>query len=223
MMRGKQPTFIAVGGIIIDDIVYPDGSTRMGVLGGGATHAAAGMTIWDQRPGMVAHTGYDLPDNVRQRLERDFDTQGLIALDVPQARAWQIFEWDGRRTEIFRVDEPHSFTPDLEPDSVPAAYRAAHGVHILAEANRLAAWRAVFPQAVLFWEPEQPYMIAGNADEFRARLPQVDIVSPNWLEAQLVYGRRRAGRGAADGRSRVGGGSALAGAPAARRACAGGR
>ena len=188
MMRGEQPAYVAAGGIIIDDIVYPDGTTRLGVLGGGATHAAAGMMIWDQRPGILAHTGYDLPETARQRLERDFDTQGLIALDVPQARAWQIFEWDGRRTEIFRVDEPHSFTPDLEPDAVPAAYRAASGVHLLAEANLLLAWRTVFPHAVLLWEPEQPFMVAANTNEFRAALPKVDIVSPNWLEAQLVYG-----------------------------------
>jgi cytidine kinase len=31
--------------IIIDDIVFPDGSTRMGVLGGGGPQTAFGMRL----------------------------------------------------------------------------------------------------------------------------------------------------------------------------------
>ncbi|MBN1201090.1 MAG: hypothetical protein JXJ20_04465, partial [Anaerolineae bacterium] len=93
--NGKPPDYVCVGGIIIDDIVLPNGETRMEVLGGGVVHAAAGIKIWDQRAGMVACAGKDLPDSARQRLARDFDLSGLIWLDLPQARAWQLFEWDG--------------------------------------------------------------------------------------------------------------------------------
>lgn len=183
----QQPGYVAVGGIIIDDIVYPDGKTCMGVLGGGVTHAAVGLAIWDQRPGVMAYMGHDLPAAARHRLERDFDTQGLIHRDIPQARAWQLFEWDGRRTEIFRAEAPHSFSQHPMPDELPSAYRAAKGLFVLADAARVCTWRAHCAHMVLLWEPEQQYMIPENAAEFRAALPQVDIVSPNWLEAQLVY------------------------------------
>jgi sugar/nucleoside kinase (ribokinase family) len=183
-----QPDYVCVGGIIIDDIVLPDGETRMAVLGGGVTHAAAGMVIWDHRPGLVACAGYDLPDSARERLERDFDLQGVDWLELPQARAWQIFEWDGKRTEIPRVDRFEPFISGMQPENVPDVYRRARGMYLLSGADRLAGWRAVCPNAVFFWEPEQPFMVHDNADEFRAVLPQVDIVSPNWLEAQQVYG-----------------------------------
>ncbi len=123
-----RPAIVCVGSIIIDDIVLPDGVTRMGVLGGGVTHAAAGVAVWGERPGIVACVGRDLPEPVRERLARDFDLQGVIALDAPQARAWQIFEWDGRRTEIFRVDVLEPFLVDPQPEQVPAAYGAARGL-----------------------------------------------------------------------------------------------
>jgi hypothetical protein len=177
-----------VGNIIIDDIVFPNGETRMGVLGGGVSHAAAGMRVWDQRSGICASAGRDLPDAARQRLERDFDLQGVIWLDLPQARAWQVFEWDGRRTEIPRVAEWELFLTLPEPQQVPKAYRDAKGVYVLRDGSTLAGWRARYPHATLFWEPEQRYMVTENAAEFRAALRQADIVSPNLVEAQQVYG-----------------------------------
>jgi sugar/nucleoside kinase (ribokinase family) len=188
MPAPAQPAYVCVGSIIIDDIVSPDGETRMGVLGGGVTHAAAGMLIWGQRAGVCACAGYDLPGPARQRLERDFDLQGVIWLDLPQARAWQIFEWDGRRTELYRVEVLDPFITGPTPEQVPPAYHAAKGVHLLRDGPALPAWRALYPDATLFWEPPQAYMIPEHADEFRAALEHIDIVSPNLLEAQQVYG-----------------------------------
>jgi len=177
-----------VGSIIIDDIVLPNGVTRMGVLGGGVSHAAAGAAAWGERPGIVACVGRDLPAAARERLARDFDLQGVIALDVPQARAWQVFEWDGRRTEIFRVDVLEPFLTDPQPQQVPAAYEAARGLHLLRPAGDVAGWQARFPAATILWEPSQHFMVAGHLPQFRAALPMVDIVSPNSLEAGLIYG-----------------------------------
>jgi len=112
----------------------------------------------------------------------------VIALDVPQARAWQVFEWDGRRTEIFRVDVLEPFLTDPQPEHVPGAYEAARGLHLLRPAGDVAGWRARFPAATILWEPSQHFMVAGHLPQFRAALPLVDIVSPNNLEAGLIYG-----------------------------------
>lgn len=184
----ERPAIVCVGSIIIDDIVLPDGVTRMGVLGGGVSHAAAGAAAWGERPGIVACVGRDLPAAARDRLARDFDLQGVIALDVPQARAWQVFEWDGRRTEIFRVDVLEPFLTDPQPEHVPGAYEGARGLHLLRPASDVAGWRARFPAATILWEPSQHFMVAGHLPQFRAALPLVDIVSPNSLEAGLIYG-----------------------------------
>ena len=187
-MPEPTPAYVCVGGIIIDDIVLPNGETHMAVLGGGVVHGAAGALIWGQRAGLFACAGRDLPESARQRLERDFDLQGLVWLDLPQARAWQLFEWDGKRTEVFRVDELDPFIYYPDPPQVPAAYAAARGVHLLRDAAHLPDWRARYPDAVLLWEPLQQYMISEHAAEFRAALPHIDIVSPNLLEAALIYG-----------------------------------
>jgi hypothetical protein len=129
-----------------------------------------------------------LPDSARQRLARHFDVQGLLHLDLPQARAWQVFEWDGRRTEIPRVNDWEPFFERPIPEEVPAAYHGAKGLHILRGADCLPRWRRLYPNATLFWEPEQQFMVAENADIFRHALHYVDIVSPNRLEAQHMYG-----------------------------------
>jgi sugar/nucleoside kinase (ribokinase family) len=159
----------------------------MEVLGGGLVHSAAGMAIWGERAGLVACAGRDLPESAQRRLRRDFDLQGVIWLDLPQARAWQLFEWDGQRREVFRVDVLEPFIYDPGPDQVPAAYHGPKGVYLLRDAAQLPAWRALYPDATLLWEPLQQYMIPDNAAEFRAALPSVDIVSPNWLEAEAIY------------------------------------
>ena len=183
-----QPECVCVGAIIIDDVVLPDGTTHMATPGGGAAHAAAGVAVWNQRPGLVSAVGTGLPGSVRERLARDFDLQGVVTLDKPQPRAWQLFEWDGRRTELFRVAEVAPFLTRPAAEHIPASYEAVRGLYLLRGAEPVAAWRARFPQAALLWEPLQPFMVAANAAAFRAALPLVDVVSPNLLEAGLVYG-----------------------------------
>ena len=115
------PEYICVGGIIIDDIVFADGTTRMAIIGGGGAHAATGVRIWGSRPGLCAAVGADLPDTVLKRLERDFDLQGLQWTDTPQARAWQLFEWDGHRTELPRVANWSWYLANPQPDELPVA------------------------------------------------------------------------------------------------------
>jgi sugar/nucleoside kinase (ribokinase family) len=188
MTTNNAPACLCVGGIIIDDIVYPDGRTQMGVLGGGVSHAAAGVLIWGQRPGLFASAGRDLPAEAHRRLARDFDLRGLIVHDLPQARAWQLFEWDGKRTEVWRVEVLDPFIHEPLPDQLPPAYAGARAVYVLRDAAQLPLWRARFPAAALLWEPLQQIMVPGYGSEFRPALAGADIVSPNHLEATLVYG-----------------------------------
>ena len=180
--------FIAVGSVIIDDIVYPDGRTDMGVLGGGGAHAACGMALAGERPGLVALVGKDLPSDIRARLARDFDTSGLVGSAHKQLRGWQIFEWDGRRSEVFRVDivEPFQFEPLADSPDIP--FTAAKGITLLRGPAYVQAWRRRFPQAGLLWEPLRALMMAGDYQGFLEGIPYADIVSPNLLEAQTVYG-----------------------------------
>lgn len=183
------PDVVCVGGLFIDDIVFPDGRTQMGVIGGGITHAAMGARVWDVRPSVCMVAGKDAPPHAKDFMAANFETTGLRWLDASQARAWQLFEWDGRRTELYRVDDMQPYLVEPLPEHFPAAYRETRGLCILKNGGaEVSQWRQAAPDAVLLWEPMQQYMIAANHDEFRATLPVPDIVSPNWLEASLVYG-----------------------------------
>jgi len=183
-----DPTYLCVGHTFVDDIVFPTGKTCMAVLGGGGLHAAGGMHVWDERPGIVAAAGQDMPENARQRLQTEFDLRGITWLKVPQLRGWQLFEIDNRRTEVLRVAPQGLFNHDPSPDMCPAAYVGATAMTILNGSAGLFKWRQKFPDAVLLWEPNQPYMVPENREEFCRTLPYSDIVSPNLTEARTLYG-----------------------------------
>ena len=44
-------------GIILDDIIYPNGHSAMGTLGGGGLYAACGMRLWHQDTTLFAGVG----------------------------------------------------------------------------------------------------------------------------------------------------------------------
>lgn len=188
MAGSDSPTFVSVGSIIIDDIVFPNGTTCMEVLGGGAVHAASGILVWGQKAGMATCIGEGMPEHVMARLERDFDLQGVLRLPIPQIRAWQIFEWNTRRTEVFRVDVIRPFIDDPQPEMIGDTYQDTEAFHILRDGQTFLRWRERYPDALLLWEPNQPYMLTENRDEFRQLVPLADVVSPNLLEAQQIYG-----------------------------------
>jgi sugar/nucleoside kinase (ribokinase family) len=179
---------VCVGSIFIDDIVFPDGRTQMEVLGGAGTHAAAGVWLWDERPALIANAGTGMPESAWNRLVRDFDVSGVQHVDTPQGRAWQIFEWDNRRIEIFRTPtmEPFAFYPD--PVAIPEALHHPQAATVLRGAAGLRKWRAFYHDTFVLWEPDSLYMHAQNRDEFCAVVSLPDMVSPNLIEAQALFG-----------------------------------
>ncbi len=188
MTTDSAPTYTCVGSVILDDIVYPDGRTQMAVLGGGGTHAVSGMNVWGVKPGLLGAIGQGLPEAIAERLAAMCDQRGLVQLDLPQIRGWQLFEWNGKRTEIFRVDMIDPFLSVPQAENATSDYDGVQAVHVLRNAAGLRAYRQRYPQATLLWEPEQKFMAAEHQADFTAALPLADIVTPNLLEASLVYG-----------------------------------
>jgi len=189
MQKLASPRIVGVGGVFIDDIVLPSGQTYMGQLGGGVVHALMGAAVWGERPGIVAPIGHNLPVEAGQRLSAALDTRGLVKLAIPQIRAWQLFEEDGSRRELYRVQETDPFINGLQPSQFPAEYDDAAGIYLLQGFEGIKVWRDRLKGLVL-WEPLQQVMVKGARDaigEVLGNYP-IDIVSPNLLEAQTVYG-----------------------------------
>lgn len=180
--------------LIIDDIVFPDGQTAMGMLGGGGPQTAFGLRLWADAVGLAAGVGADVPAEALAWLKgMGIDTAGLrYSSDWPTPRAWQVCEADGRRTQVWRVPGP-AIAAQLgrSPDKLPPAYRQAKGYHLgvhpeapdldfIHSLKKTGAVVSVEP----FRGPEHPL----SATELHALVSAGDIFSPNLAEAEALVG-----------------------------------
>lgn len=111
------------GNLTIDDLVFPDGTTRWAVPGGNAIYAAFGASLWTAHISIVAPVGPDYP---MELAEDRFDLSRCPR--VPRSpRDWGLYEEDGSRHFIFRYETKdwESFCP--RPESAASGKQiAAH-------------------------------------------------------------------------------------------------
>ena len=166
----------------------------MGVLGGAGTHALVGMRVWSRSLGLVASVGRDVPETVyRQPLEAlgYVDLRAIVRRENYQtARAWQLFEKDGTRTEVMRTDPAEFLDNTPRHEEMPDDYRNAKGFHVLwgrdldELGSLLAKLRKGNPSTCLLWEPS-PDHERGTPDQYIDILKQVDVFSPDIQQATL--------------------------------------
>lgn len=184
-------------GIIVDDIVLPQGETRMGVLGGGGPQTAWGMAAAlgaGQTVGLVAGLGAELDPAILDPLRAaGINLDGVRVTEHPTPRAWQVVEFDGRRAQVWRVPVG-SLGPQLARDraSLPPAYHAARTFHWglhpgedrwLPLARELHAHGHTVSLEP-FHAPAQPLL----DDDLRALVSSCAVFSPNWAEATRITG-----------------------------------
>jgi sugar/nucleoside kinase (ribokinase family) len=117
------PAISVFGNLTIDDLVFPDGSTRWAVPGGSAAYAALGISLWTGSASIVAPIGADYPVEV-------FDKRIDLARCPRVARTlrnWGLYEDDGRRHFISRsaMRDWHEFSPK-PVDAMSGSQKAAH-------------------------------------------------------------------------------------------------
>ncbi len=124
----SSPDLIVAGNLLVDDIVYEDGGTRMAQAGGAVLYAALGASLWGIRVGIVSVLGDDYPARMLDDLEaRGIDLSGLRRLGRPGLRTWLLYE-GRRRHVVHRLDGPSH--AEVSPtaadfDAIPRA-RAVH-------------------------------------------------------------------------------------------------
>jgi sugar/nucleoside kinase (ribokinase family) len=199
-------------GIIIDDLVFPDGRTAMGALGGGGPQTAFGMRLpalagWSDHSsvGLAAGVGRDLPKSAIEWLKAaGVDLAGVSQGELPTPRAWQVLEADGCRTQVWRV-EGRVVGAQLGRtlERVPPAYRGARGFHLgihpgdhdLDFIRQLGSLRASHPRPapntrypIISLEPFKPAERPPSDEALRQLCSAADIFSPNLVEAQSLVG-----------------------------------
>lgn len=178
-------------GIILDDIVFPEGYTRMGVLGGGGPQTAWGMAAalgHGEPVGLVAGVGTDLDESALSPLRAArINLDGLRITDLPTPRAWQVTESDGRRAQVWRVPV-HTLGPQLARrwDVLPPAYQSARAFHWGIHPGETPLTFAESLRAegkLVSLEPFKAPDRVMSEDELRNMIAACDVFSPNLFEA----------------------------------------
>jgi sugar/nucleoside kinase (ribokinase family) len=182
------PDLVVLGNLLVDDVVFRDGRTRMGEPGGAVLYTALGAALWGVRVGVVSIRGDDYP---RQPLERmaacGVDLAGTRPLGAPGLRTWLLYE-DRRRQVVHRLDRPSHSEVSPGPADIPAAWSAARAFHIApmpmnVQQSLVAALSARRETLVSL----DPYLLmrADNVPIWRALLPHVDVFFASEDENEL--------------------------------------
>jgi sugar/nucleoside kinase (ribokinase family) len=154
-----------------------------------------GMRVWSDSIAYFAAVGSDFAPEHRRQLERlGVDLRGLLVREGrPTARAWQLFEPDERRVEVFRTRIEDFYAMEARFEEMPPEYLRARGYQVhygtLNQSAELARQlRDVNPTARLVWEPT-PMQAVGTEEEFRTILGRIDVVTPDRDEARQMTGQ----------------------------------
>lgn len=192
--------------LIIDDLVFWDGTTNMGVLGGGGSQTLYGYRLWRgpeiARVALAAGVGTDLPLECLDWFARnDINTEGLITYpDYKTPRAWQILEQDGRRHEIWRTTTPRDvkiemLMPPLASLPFHNTTKKTKAYHVCIDPSnppleflqslREAACDGGLLSVETFTHAKEPV----NSEILRQVMSLCDVFSPNEREAvSIIYG-----------------------------------
>ena len=126
-----------VGNLTLDNIIYADGRTKLGVIGGNSLYAAIGARMWGRDVAIASVTGHNWPTEFTQSLQsQGIDTSYLQSVDADNPQAWILYEEDGQRAYVPRNAELLSLRPDiynnatLSPESLARFGKAVHDLHL---------------------------------------------------------------------------------------------
>ncbi|MCA9888459.1 MAG: carbohydrate kinase family protein [Anaerolineae bacterium] len=182
-------------GIIIDDIVFPDGRTEMGVLGGGGPQTCWGMACASgdgTQVGIITGIGRDIDESYLEPLKRaHINMDGIRITSFPTTRTWNVLEHDGSRRHVWRVDDA-TIDDQLRRGYDPAYADATWfhwGIHPGdCEVDIQAALDLKSRGKRVSLEPYQPPDTPLSDEALQRLISVCDIFSPNHFEAAGIAG-----------------------------------
>ena len=197
-----MPSLVLLGNLLVDDIVFSDGGTRMGQPGGAILYTALGAAVWGTSVGCVSLVGTDYPIAMLDELRaRRIDLGGVHPLGGPGVRTWLLYEGELRRL-VHRLGCPTHEQVSPGPEHIPPAWRAASAFHVApmpfavqrrvlaslgAEVNRfvsvdphlpitaesLEVWREALAEADAFFPSEDELLLEGTEADPGRVLPRL--------------------------------------------------
>ena len=204
------PDLVILGNLIVDDIVYGDGHTRMAEAGGAALHAAFAATLWSAPTGLVCPLGDDYPAAALDALRsRGVRLEGLAPLRGPGVRAWILYEPGGRRI-VHRLGCPSHEAASPTFAQIPREWLGARAFHLapmplVQQAALVQELRAgAAGDAFISVDPHHP-VTPETLPQWRTVLEHVDAFFPSddeWRLSEAGADARQAFASLAGGRLR---------------------
>jgi cytidine kinase len=179
------PDLVVLGNLLVDDIVFEDGRTRMAEAGGAVLHAAAAGALW-VKVGVASVRGPDYPRDALDALTaRGVDLSAVESRDH-DLRTWLLYEGERRRL-IHRLDAPtHA---EASPACVPAAWRDARAFHLAPmpfDVQRALVAQLADAPGLVSIDPHDP-LTPASLDAWRPVIGGADVL---WLgREELDLGR----------------------------------
>ena len=180
---------VCLGNLVVDDVVFLDGTTRMGEPGGAMLYAALGAVLWETGVAVVAPLGDDYPARALHALEhRGVDLTGLRPLGRPGLRAWLLYEATVRRI-VHRLGSANHVEASPAPGDVAGRFADARAFHLspapLVCQRPLLEALAPRAGALLSLDPHDPVR-EDNLERWREVLALLDVFFVSEEELQLA-------------------------------------
>ena len=190
-----HPRVIVVGNLTIDDVVLPDGTTKMASVGGNSLYTVLGVRLWQPRIGLVTRRGEDFPGDLTTVLHSfGVATNGVVDIPGPTVRNWVIYETNGERHWIYRTPRERSREVAIQPGDLPIEWLEMElppVVHVAAMPLEAAeaivdTVRRISPRAIITLDTHEDYVV-DYRQRLRALAAKVDAFLPSRSElADLV-------------------------------------
>ncbi len=169
---------VVLGNLLVDDLVFADGRTRMAEPGGATLYASLAATLWGLKVGVSSVRGDDYPPSALQALAaRGVDLAGVRPLGRDGVRTWLLYEGAIRRV-VHRLGCPSHAEVSPAPGDLPAAYAGARAFHIapvpLEVQRPLVEHLARRSDALIALDPHVP-VAEDTLAEWRSVLAHVDV------------------------------------------------
>jgi len=186
------PDLVLLGNLLVDDVVFADGRTRMAQAGGAMLYTSLAASLWGVSIGCVSLAGSDYPATALATLRsRGVALDGVHALAGNGVRTWLLYEGGVRRV-VHRLGCPTHEAVSPLPEHVPEAWHRARAFHLApmpiaiqrALVTAIRRWESPAAPAFVALDPHLP-VTPDTLQEWRELLAQVDVFLPSDDEWRL--------------------------------------
>jgi sugar/nucleoside kinase (ribokinase family) len=184
---------VIVGAVLMDNIVYADGSRRDDIPGGAGLYALAGAALFSDEAVLVTGTGRDLPVTFGPWLERNgLTTRGLRFADDHAPRNILRYIDERTRTEAPVYGAEHFRRIEPTAGDIARVIPGARSLFLFRNLDP-GFWAGVLPlmaehRPVTLWEMALDACLPQNRPRIEELARLVDALSINLEEARLIYG-----------------------------------